>query len=367
MEAVEPVVERGAVLAYRLFDVGDAIDLAAAEKTLGGGRRVELSRAGAEAVQLRNPPLTVEIGKRRLMLPRGEREAQVSARIYDFGAVSVVMRLEVARGTGWDALLDFSDEVQSSGWDDEAAARAELAPLLARLGEALKNPHGWHGSEDYTVFLLEELRGAPAARELRRRKDLALLLLGEPPGTPLALVERRDVVKHALSYLDNDLVVVDWNSALVYEPSGSTDVLDVLETATAQLLELRYYDDLLDREMARIAGEIGRRRPAPLLRNYGPLARSLMARLVELAEFTERVENALKVTGDFYLARVYLAAVRRFRIRWWQAQVYRKQALVARSYELLKGEVDAARSQFLELLIIFLILWEILLAVLPPR
>jgi hypothetical protein len=42
----------------------------------------------------------------------------------------------------------------------------------------------------------------------------------------------------------------------------------------------------------------------------------VVSRLVEL-EFAERVDNTLKVIGDFYLARV-TSAVRRFRIRAWR-------------------------------------------------
>jgi hypothetical protein len=43
--------------------------------------------------------------------------------------------------------------------------------------------------------------------------------------------------------------VIDWNAAVVIEPDGSRDIPDILELASAQLLEFRYYDDLVDREM----------------------------------------------------------------------------------------------------------------------
>jgi uncharacterized Rmd1/YagE family protein len=79
-------------------------------------------------------------------------------------------------------------------------------------------------------------------------------------------------------------------------------------------------------------------------------------------EFTERVENALKVAGDFYLARVYQGAVRRLRIADWQSSVDRKQALVAQAYELLKGEVEIRRSTTMELIVIVLILLELVAA-----
>jgi hypothetical protein len=88
-----------------------------------------------------------------------------------------------------------------------------------------------------------------------------------------------------------------------------------------------------------------------------------MRRIVELTEFTERVDNALKIIGDFYLARVYEGAVRRFRINNWRASIDGKQALVAQAYELIKGEMEARRSTFLELVVIALIFAEVALAI----
>ncbi|HSY23934.1 MAG TPA: hypothetical protein VK841_17520, partial [Polyangiaceae bacterium] len=74
------------------------------------------------------------------------------------------------------------------------------------------------------------------------------------------------------------------------------------------------------------------------------------------------VDNALKVVGDFYLARVYESAVRRFRIRAWQASIDAKQGLLAQAYGLIRGEVEARRSTVLELVVIVLIVVEVVLA-----
>ena len=41
----------------------------------------------------------------------------------------------------------------------------------------------------------------------------------------------------------------------------------------------------------------------------------------------ERLENAVKIVGDFYLARLYQAAVRRFGLAGRQESVLRKQRL----------------------------------------
>ena len=88
----------------------------------------------------------------------------------------------------------------------------------------------------------------------------------------------------------------------------------------------------------------------------------MLVTLLEMSEFIERVENSLKIIGDFYLARVYEAAVKQLRIPAWQASVTRKQQMLGRRLRLLKGEVDTDRSLTLEAMIVLLIVLELLLA-----
>ena len=74
------------------------------------------------------------------------------------------------------------------------------------------------------------------------------------------------------------------------------------------------------------------------------------------------MENSLKIIGDFYLARVYEAAVEQLRIPAWKGTVTRKQAMLGDVYGWLKGEVDTARSLTLEVIIVLLIVLELLVA-----
>ena len=172
------------------------------------------------------------------------------------------------------------------------------------------------------------------------------------------------MLKHAFSYLEDDLAVVDWNSAFLLEPSGVSDIPDLLEFATAHLLELRYYDALLDRELGVIYREIDARRAGPnvFTRRYMKLQRRTAALLLEISEMTERLENAVKIIGDFYLARLYQGSVRRFRLPAWEESVLRKQKLLAGVNELLNDAANTRRAELLEITIILLILWEILYA-----
>jgi hypothetical protein len=363
------VLEDGCILGYRIFDVGDEIHLEEAEKLLEnapGRKRARLTRDGAQCLEFSVSPLDIALGKKELTLASGRTlEVELTARLYDYAAVSVMFEWPIPSGTSLDDLLPLCDEVYESSVLEDAARR-EVALLVSKLHGAIQGHHDWNGVETYTVVFVRALRGNPPRSQIMNAPVMAKLLLGEPGPKNLSLEEQRDVLEHAHSYFEDDLAIIDWNSAFVLEPSGSRDIPDILEFGTSQLLELRYYDGLLDQELKKIYDEFdsARRQPRVVFRSpYERLARDVLRRFVELSEFTERVDNALKVVGDFYLARVYQSAVRRFRVPSWQASVDGKQALVAQAYNLLKGEVEIRRSTLLEIIVIVLILLELIAAV----
>jgi hypothetical protein len=111
----------------------------------------------------------------------------------------------------------------------------------------------YHGFiEDFTIFCFQEWDHS---------WDPVPLLLAE--NESLSEQVRRETLRHSYSYGHNDLAIITWDSALVYDSTGSTDIPDLLEFANSQLLELRYYDNLLAVEMEKmyIAIEEAEKRP----------------------------------------------------------------------------------------------------------
>jgi hypothetical protein len=361
------VLEKASILCYRLFDVADEISLEKAQTLLArDAQRMNLTREGSQYLQLPNPPLAVGLGAWRLQLSSGPVEANATARIFDHGAVSVVFEVVLPSGAETGKLTPLADELYDSKAVDEAG-RTLATRLRDELGAAVQGAHLWDQFESYTVIFVEKIQGDPDAKEVLRRMDLAKLILGEAGERPLSEREQYEVTQHRFSYTDKDLAVVDWNSAFVYEPSGSRDIPDILEICNAQLLELRFYDDQLDQQLKSIYDEVQTKRRSwySILRSpYRLLARRVLATLLELSEFIERVENSLKIVADFYLAKIYEAGLGRLRIHAWQASVTRKQQMLANVYGLLKGEVDTDRTLTLESAIVFLIVLELFLALL---
>ena len=75
----------------------------------------------------------------------------------------------------------------------------------------------------------------------------------------------------------------------------------------------------------------------------------------------ERTENALKLIGNLYLARLHDLAARRFYMQEWQQQISQKLDIASEFYQLLNDRVHTAQSHTLELIVIVLILVEVVL------
>ena len=365
MSAEPLILEKAHALCYRIYDIADEIDLEKARRVLAqDARRLKLSRENSQYIQLPNPPVAYELGRRVLALRGGPVTVDATARLFDHGAASIILAVPIPEGTTFEQLAVLADELYDSQ-ALEALTGELLEGVRKTIAPAVRERRVWNQNESYTVLFVERIRGNPSAEEVFARADLARLLLGEVDSRPLSRGESEAVTQNRFSYSVEDLVVVDWNSAFVYEPSGSRDIPDLLEIANAQLLEFRFYDELLDGHIARIHDQVQARRQGlvSLFRSpYRDLVRETLSTLVDLNEFIERVENSLKIIGDFYLAKVYEASVRRLRIPAWQASVTRKHQLLEQTYGLLKGEVDTARSLTLEATVVALIVLEIALA-----
>jgi hypothetical protein len=362
-------VEDGEVHVYRLFDIAEAVDLARAEALVTAPKsRLRLEGAqSATALDIPRPPLHLVLGPRTVTLGNGSREVETSAHVFDFGVASILYKFPIAPGTALEELLPLAEELLSGTTAAlDAAARRETEELGRALAPALEGPHVWEGHETYQLVYVRSFDAAAPATELLASAPIAQLLLGETSTKPLSDAEQSDVLQQRWSYLEEDLAVVDWNSAFVVEPSGVQDIPDLLEFATAHLLELRFYDALLDRELNAIYDELartGRTLAEIFTRRYRRLQRRTAALLLEISEMIERLENAVKIVGDFYLARLYQGAVRRFRLPAWQETVLRKQRLLAEVNALLGSSADTNRGQLMELAVILLILGELLLAI----
>lgn len=357
-----PDVVSGGLTATRMYDLGWAVDLARVERNLReSATRPGFTRARPRAVSYATPPVDIGLGRITVELPGSEETLDARVRVYDFGAARLSYELSVA-SMSWMRYVDLANQLETA-LEASTAWEADLARVRTLLEDAVVKPVGAGPEVGYLFATLRRLDPPVDGERLMEVVDLIPLLTGET--RPLSARARREAVEHALSYYSDDLVVIGPSRALIVEPGGEPDIEDILAVAHAQLLELRYYNDRLDRELPAMYDRIERARSAfggLARRRYATLARSLHALLAEVTELSERIENTLVVTEDVYLAEVYGVALDQYGVRASSAAVDRKLAIIRDTYTALYDEATSARAEYLEIAIVLLIALEIFLA-----
>ncbi len=365
-----PLVAVGEVIAYRLFDIAYAVDLPRAEALWqqsrgSGSERKRLIATPAKAVDYDVPPVLLTMAPVDLEIEGRALQAAVTVRVYDFGVATLALGVP-ALDLEWSQFSDLLNAVnQCVGSGSGHPIWANLANEIRNaLADALERPSNTVLEEDYIIGRVRSFDRPMSALQIQSQLDLVPLLSGD--SLLLSDGARDDLLRQKFSYYVDDFVVLTWDRAFIYEPRGDSDVADVLEVANAQLLEMRYYDELLDDELPRMYDlvETTRRGNNPLAsRRYARLARRLYTLVAEVTELTEKVDNALQVTEDVYLARIYTAALDLFRVRTVSAAVDRKLAIIRDTYAALYDEASGGRAALMELAILLLIVIEVVLAV----
>jgi hypothetical protein len=355
-----PDIVTGHVTAFFLYDAAEVIDLAAVATLIGGTTRVRLTPKTATPpyVQYEQPPLTIDGSAMGLPEPLG---FTVRFKLFDYGVISVALTRPIP-GT-WPELVDCGITLQDDarlGATCESLAR----DLITRLEPAMTSPREHLITEDYLVFSITALQNRPTAQALveEHGNDIVRLLRGERE--PLSRQERDEVLRHRISYLEHDLLVPTWNAAFVYDnDSGAQAASEIVEFANSQLLEFRYYDNLLARELSRIYADL--QTPAWFRgwggRRYTRAAQQVHALFIDVNDLTDRAENALRVAGDIYTARVLTLTGARLGLDQWKANVQEKLKTLDDIYRFAVEQTGMARGEALEVMIVLILIFELVL------
>jgi hypothetical protein len=355
-------VRSGRVVALFAFDVAAAIDLHSIPSVLRPERSQIIRRRPApEYVSYAEPPVDIALGERELELGGEKQRAALSARLFDFGAVSVALALGL--DVPLSALPALAQELARA--DLAALARRALHELVEEIRPAFRELGLNEFVEDYYVFELRTLEPAVSAQALLRDNASVLAATLAMDAAPLSPQQIEESLRDAISYSPDDLVVAEWSGALVCDAHGG-DTLAVLEFLNVQLLELRFLDARLDRALAQFSREVYRTQTlwSAIRGLYRSAIRALSELTVEVLTLSERVENAVKLAPDVYLARVYRRCAARLGLPTWERMVQSKLEAVRHLTTILTERAAARRAEALELTIITLIAVEILLAVL---
>ena len=347
----------GSVLVLIQFDVCEEIRLDELRKIFGAKtlKHPSLKHPAPGYIRYQRPPVVEPIDP--LVLDSGER-LQGQIKYYDYGVISVVFELPFSGD--WDTLVRLG-----SRWvwdvDFERHASTIVRAKLARSAPALIKAYPEWLSEDYFIFHVREIQSGPSATELvaSHGPRIAQIVRGET--AQLSEGERNEILQSRISYYPNDLAVIGWNAAFLYDSApGAETAIQLLEYANSQLLEFRHYDQLLTLELDGVY--------AFLEQGTGMLARWRLARaasklhtvLLDVNELTEHADNAIKFLSDMFSARLYKLAASKVGVPDYKNLVTQKIRTAEELYRFMVDQFNQSRAFVLELMVVVILIIELI-------
>jgi hypothetical protein len=357
----ESALLRGSVLVLIQFDVCEEIHLDEL-RTIFGARTAGASfkQKAPGYVRYQRPP--VEESLDPLILESGERlEGQI--KYYDYGVVSLVFELPFSGD--WDTLVQLSCR-WTSDTNFETLATRIVKQKLERAAPALVKPYdpkaGEWLQEDYFIFYVRDIAGAPSANDLlsTHGDQISQVVRGET--ATLSDGERQEILWSRISYYPNDLAVIGWNAAFIYDTdAGAETAIQLLQYANSQLLEFRHYDELLTKELENVYDflEVGgtgwwsRWRTARA-------ASKLHTVLLDVNELTERADNAIKFLSDMFSARLYKLCAQKVGVPDYKDLVKEKLQTAEDLYRFMVEQFNQSRAFVLELMVVVILVIELI-------
>ena len=347
---------QGSVLVLIQFDVCEEINLDSL-RDIFGARRQEASfkHPAPGYVRFQRPPVVEPVEP--LILESGER-LDVQIKYYDYGVVSVVFELPFSGD--WDTLVRLASRWV---WDTDFTSFAQkiAKQKIERARPALVKLYDSWLHEDYFVFHVRDLAGNPSAAELLSAQGgrIAQIVRGE--NVPLSDGEQQEIMQSKISYYPNDLAVISWNAAFLYDSApGAETVIQLLEYANSQLLEFRHYDELLTRELASVYDFMDHGSGIWARWRTAKRASRLHTVLLDVDELTERADNAIKFLSDMFSARLYKVAASKIGVTDYKDLVNQKVHTAEGLYRFMVDQFHQSRAFVLELMVVIILIIDLI-------
>jgi hypothetical protein len=297
--------------------------------------------------------------------PFGPVRIERSVKVLPVGAISITVRMPFSVEKLED-LVNYHDLRFSNGvylYDDvrhlAEEVKKELQPYCIR-------PHAHVSDEEaYTVFCfhapLQGIEGEALDAEewlAANRRVVASLLTEEPDPNFLSEQESEESTTRYYSYYERDVVVIDWDAALIVDEHRYLDeTLYIMELANLQLAELEAYDRILDDAVEKAYRDLAGKRFG---RWSGAFTqRELREIRVDMARLSDELSNITKFFGDWHLARIYQGLASRFHLGDWHRSIDEKLKTLDDMYQILQQDRNNRWMLILEAAIVLLFILDI--------
>ncbi|OGY62903.1 MAG: hypothetical protein A2745_02295 [Candidatus Harrisonbacteria bacterium RIFCSPHIGHO2_01_FULL_44_13] len=232
---------------------------------------------------------------------------------------------------------------------------AETFELREALIDACHHIIKSHGgkqelAEEYSVALVSDYTGDPE-QFFDKSSQIASFLKSEK--LPLDEKEIEYTLSSQIKYTQDDLIIVDWDGAFIFDPRGEFEpIIELFQIANLQLLRHRALDSDLDIRIKKIgkfirgqAGKVTLLRSRELMQAFREV---IAIRSRSISEF-EAMDRDIKLIGDWYSARLYDLAAKKFKLEAWKQSIKEKLDSLEDVYSIVSENFSISRLQLLEL------------------
>lgn len=343
----------GNIFIFHAFDIGEDIDLDKvhqSESTLI--RPLHLSKY----FKGYHTPISID-------LPHPHDSGKFeSCTLHHFGVVSLAYKIpfEATLEDLRNYLPDLDNEFLEQSVTDAAS-------IFKKIKFAVKQPKFFHLRTSYVVIQVDQ-QAELQLKTLRNDYGAEIASILRFETEQLSEEQKNEILSHDLGYYRGDLIFIDSFAAFLYDDEYE-DILDLFEFANIQLLELQYFDRMLDQQLNVVYQQDLRKLPLiAYLPFIGSLPKDPIARLsvlrVEISVITERLKRSIKIAGEDFVAEIYDNLVSKLELSQWKQAIDDKLEIIQDLNEIYQHKLDTRREELLTVLIIVLITVELLVAIL---
>jgi hypothetical protein len=207
--------------------------------------------------------------------------------------------------------------------------------------------------EEYSVYCIADYTGDPEVCLSLYGDKIAAFLKNEK----IALDEEEVEATLAayLKYGKDDITIVDWDGAFIFDSSGDfASNIELFEIANLQLLKSRILDYDLDVRLEKTLRLMSVSKRLPFI-SSGEVRR-VVKEIIEIRTQSilesEAVERNIKLIGDWYSAKLYSLISKKFHLDSWKAEIKEKLDTLEDVYTMATENFSVSYRATLEFIIL---------------
>jgi hypothetical protein len=247
-----------------------------------------------------------------------------------------------------EAFLDLEDILADTTLE---AKRSLLAECRNILGEFDCDPEH---DEEYSVYCVSGYTGDPEVYLSLYGDRIAAFLKNET-----ILLDEEEVQSTLSSYLKygkNDITIVDWDGAFIFDSTGDFQSnIELFEIANLQLLKFRILADDLDERLEKALSLIGvTKKRLPVIRSgeVRKVVKEIIETRTQSILESEAVERNIKLIGDWYSAKLYSLISKKFHLDEWKTNIKEKLDTLEDVYTMATENFSVSWRETIEIILL---------------